>query len=191
VNLPRAWLAPLALAATWCLLQWAGGPAAWGHEGAAIGEGQVWRLLTGSLVHVNATHLTLNLAGLAGVMAVWGRELGAWRVLAAVFSGSALAVGLGLWFTAPGLAWYSGASGSLHGLFAAGVVLAVDAGRPFRLLAALGLVLKLVLETQFDTGTAELIGAPVIHAAHQWGAMGGLATALILRLMGRAPNEGR
>jgi len=181
VNLPRAWLAPLALAATWCLLQGAGGPDAWGYDRAAIGDGQVWRVLTGSLVHIHATHLALNLVGLAGVMAVWGRELGAWRVLAAVFSGSALMVGLGLWLTAPELAWYSGASGALHGLFAAGIVLATAVSTGFRLLAGLGLLLKLVLETQFGSGTADLIGAPVVHAAHQFGAISGALAALLWR----------
>lgn len=183
MSIHPAWVAPCVLAILWCLLQWAGGPATWGYERAAIDDGQVWRLLTGNLVHINATHLALNLLGLAGVTAVWGRELGSWRVLAAVFSGSALAVGLGLWFTTPELAWYSGASGALHGLFAAGLVLATGTGRLFRLVAALGLLAKLAIETRLDTGTAELIGAPVIHAAHQWGAAGGLVIALILRLM--------
>jgi len=164
-----------------CALQALGGPAYWGYDRQAIEQGQVWRLLTGQLVHLNAAHLALNLLGLAAVMAVWGRELARAHTLSGIFLGSALAVALGLWFGKTNLAWYAGASGALHGLFAAGVVLAASADRRLRAVAALGLLLKLVLEAHVNTGTAGLIGAPVIHAAHQFGALGGLISALLMR----------
>lgn len=180
----RFWLPPVLLGALWCVLQVLGGPGLWGYERLAIGEGQAWRLLTGHLVHLNAMHLVLNLLGFAGVVAVWGQELARPSVLLATFLASALATSLGLWFQ-PQLDWYAGASAALHGLFAAGIVLASGAQRMLRLTAALGLLLKLALETQIDTGTAGLIGAPVIHAAHQFGALGGALAALAWRLRHR------
>ena len=180
----RFWLPPVLLGALWCVLQVLGGPALWGYDRLAIGDGQAWRLLTGHLVHLNAMHLVLNLLGLAGVVAVWGRELARPSVLLAIFLGSALVTSLGLWLQ-PRLDWYAGASGALHGLFAAGIVLAIGAGRMLRLVAALSLLLKLVLEAHVDSGTAGLIGAPVIQAAHQFGALGGTLAALTWRLRHR------
>lgn len=173
------WWPPLLLGTLWGTLQALGGPALWGYERQAIGDGQVWRLLTGQLVHLNAVHLALNLLGLAGVMAVWGRALAQPCALLVTYLGSACAVGLGLWWLEPKLAWYAGASGALHGLFMAGIVLATETGRMLRAAAALGLLLKLVLEARLNTGTAGLIGAPVIHAAHQFGAFGGVVSALL------------
>ncbi|MEW6692560.1 MAG: rhombosortase [Pseudomonadota bacterium] len=180
------WWPPLLLGTLWGTLQALGGPALWGHERQAIGDGQVWRLLTGQLVHLNAVHLALNLLGLAGVMAVWARELTPPLTLLGMVLGSACTVGLGLWLLAPEVAWYAGASGVLHGLFAAGIVLATETGRALRTAAALGLLLKLVLEARLNTGTAGLIGAPVIHVAHQFGAFGGGMSALVWRLLRRS-----
>ncbi|MGK0674485.1 MAG: rhombosortase, partial [Halothiobacillaceae bacterium] len=177
------WWPPLLLGTLWATLQALGGPATWGYERQAIEDGQVWRLLTGQLVHLNAIHLALNLLGLAGVMAVWGRELARPTVLLGMFLGSALAVGLGLWFLEASIDWYAGASGALHGLFAAGIVLATRINRMPQAVAALGLLLKLVLEAHLNTGSAELIGAPVIHTAHQLGACGGVVSALAWRLL--------
>lgn len=164
------------------MLQVFGGPSLWGYERQAIGDGQVWRLLTGQFVHLNATHLALNLLGLAGVMAVWARELTPpWTLLGMVL-GSACGASLGLWFLMPEVVWYAGASGALHGLFASGVVLATCTSLALRAAAALGLTLKLASEAYLSTGSAELIGAPIVHAAHQFGALGGLMSALLWRL---------
>ncbi|MFZ5537738.1 MAG: rhombosortase [Pseudomonadota bacterium] len=182
----RPWWAVLLLGGLWCVLQALGGPALWGYDRQAIGDGQVWRLLSGQFVHLNAVHLVLNLLGLAGVMAVWVRELTPPLTFLAMVLGSAGAVGLGLWWLVPEVAWYAGASGVLHGLFAAGIVLATRASSELRAAAALGLLLKLVVEAHLDTGSAELIGAPVIHAAHQLGALGGVGSALIWRLLRRS-----
>lgn len=174
-----------ALCAIWVILQIFGGPERWGYERQAIGEGELWRLLTGNLVHLNARHLALNLIILTGVMTVWGRELARPATFFGLFMASALAVGIGLWTADEGLAWYVGASGALHGLFAAGIVLASGADPLFRAAAALGLLFKLALETQVDIGTSGLIGAPVIPAAHEWGSAGGCLAALLWKAAGR------
>ncbi|MEF3193162.1 MAG: hypothetical protein K6346_02935, partial [Halothiobacillaceae bacterium] len=64
--------------------------------------------------------------------------------------------------------------------------LATREGWTLRAIAALGLLLKLVLEAHMDTGAARWIGAPVIHVAHQLGAFGGVVSALTWRLLRRS-----
>ena len=180
--LVRFWGAGVLLG-LWCTLQYLGGPAWWDYARQDILSGQVWRLLSAHFVHLNTTHLLLNGLGLLAVLAVWGEALrGARPLLLAV--GMALGISLGLWFNEPQLVHYAGASGVLHGLFAAGMVLTRDIGTGWRALAALGLAAKLVAETQLNTGSAELIGAPVIHAAHQWGALWGVILALPVYWLG-------
>lgn len=163
----------------WVSTQYLGGPMLWDYSRSAIIDGQVWRVLSGHFVHINTTHLLMNSLGLLGIVSVFGQTLSSARplVLSIVI---ALGISLALWLTEPQLIHYAGASGVLHGLFAAGIVLAHDLSVRLRLVAAAALIAKLIGETQFNTGSAELIGAPVIHAAHQWGA--GLGCILALGL---------
>ncbi|MEW6445749.1 MAG: rhombosortase [Pseudomonadota bacterium] len=183
-----AWLVAIALAAIWWALQWGGGPSAWGFDRAAIQHGQIWRLLSAHAVHLNLTHLALNLLGLTAILSVWSNELRGLR-LPLLFLAGATAASAGLWWGHPELAHYAGASGALHGLFAAGLILATTTGRLFRLAAAGALLLKLALEPHLGGGAAEMIGAPVIYAAHQWGALGGGLGAALWRLTARARSS--
>jgi rhomboid family GlyGly-CTERM serine protease len=167
-----AWL----LVGLWLVLQYAGGPMLWDYARPAIAEGEYWRLLSAHFVQLNTAHLVLNLLGLLAVLGVWGDVLRGIRPMILAV-GIALGISLGLWFNETALQHYAGASGVLHGLFAAGIVLARRLDWRLRLLAAIGLIAKLVAETQFNTGSAALIGAPVIHASHQWGALFGALIA--------------
>jgi len=160
----------------WGLAQYVGGPALWDYSRAAISDGQLWRLLSGHFVHLNTTHLLMNSLGLLAIVSVFGQALGGARPVWLSIS-IGLGISLGLWFGEPQLQLYAGASGVVHGLFAAGIVLAHDLSMRFRLVAAAALMAKLILETQFNTGSAEMIGALVIHAAHQWGALWGAVLA--------------
>lgn len=162
----------------WILTQYVGGPALWDYSRSAITDGQLWRVLSGHFVHLNTTHLLMNSLGLLGIVSVWGAALHGARPLW-LSIGIGLGISLSLWLAEPQLQHYAGASGVLHGLFAAGIVLAHDLSPRFRLVAAAALLAKLIAETQFNTGSAELIGAPVIHGAHQWGALWGFALASI------------
>ena len=148
----------------------------WDYSRPAISDGQVWRVLSGHFVHLNSTHLAMNALGLMAIVSVWGSALGGARPLW-LSIGISLGLSLSLWWSEPQLQHYAGASGVLHGLFASGIVLAHDLSLRFRLIAAAALIGKLIAETQFNTGSAELIGAPVIHAAHQWGAAWGALLA--------------
>jgi rhomboid family GlyGly-CTERM serine protease len=182
----RYWAMPVAIAAIAALLQAAGGAEAWRLErGLALAE--PWRLASGQLVHLGWTHLLMNLSGLVIVWALFGRDLQAWEWAAAILAcGAGVSLGL-LWFS-PGLDWYVGFSGILHGLLAA-VVLARIFRQPSALtvLVLIGLVVKLAWE-QFaggGAGTARLIGGTVVVDSHLYGALTGAAWACLLAVTRR------
>lgn len=164
-----------------CALQVIGGPEAWRLERALVFV-EPWRLVTGHLVHVGWAHLLMNLAGAALVGFLVGHAFtaGQW---AWVMLGCVAGIDLGLLAFSPGIAWYAGFSGVLHGLVAAGAVasFARAPGTALALLAGLGVKLALEQQAAGLAGTAQLIGAPVVVDAHLYGALAGLAGALLLR----------
>ena len=155
---------------------------------AAIGDGQVWRLVTGQLIHVGPAHLAMNLAGLV-VLALLGQRQGS-RAFAPVPL-LMLCIGTGglLHAIAPDVGWYRGASGMLHG---AALWVLADAwrGAETRLqraasgVGATVLVGKVLLESlgiaAWDSSAN--IGARVVHEAHLAGT---LAAACVLLLSWR------
>lgn len=176
-----------AAAAVVALALWpeAFGYLAWNRE--AIAAGEVWRVLTGQFVHLGASHAALNLAGLAAVALVFGRDFDAvgW---AGALGASLAGVALGLQWLSPGVDWYAGLSGALHGLFAAGAVVWIRSRGGAGWLAVILLAGKLVAEAIFGPSavSAWLTGGPVLVAAHAWGAAGGFAWGLA----GRAKRGG-
>lgn len=143
----------------------------------AIAAGEVWRLLTGHLVHLGAAHLALNAAGTVLIAALVGHHLGL-RAWAATTIVCALAVAAGLWWLAPQIDWYVGLSGVLHGLLVAGAIAALASRRErvFALIVLAVIATKLAWEQALGPtpGTAALSGGPVVTEAHLFGALGGL-----------------
>ena len=91
----------------------------------------------------------------------------------------------------PELDWYVGLSGVLHGCMAAGLAAWLARARdPLVLLVAVLFAAKLGWEQwqgplPFTAGTLAL---PVIVEAHSYGALGGLAAALVLRARRGRPS---
>ena len=165
---------------------WLAGPdvtAALRYERTAVLDGQWWRLVTGHLVHADAAHLAWNLAGAALVWWLFGAEYGRLEWLVIVLA-SAAAIDIAFLGWMPGLDWYVGLSGVLHGCMAAGLAAWLARARdPLVLLVAILFGAKLVFEhwqgpLPFTAGTLAL---PVIVEAHSYGAIGGLAAALAVR----------
>lgn len=174
----RAWLWPGAIALVAILLQASGGLEAFRWE-RSLAASEPWRLVSGQLVHLGWVHLGLNLAALGLAWGWFGATLGGRGGVAASLASGA-AVMLGLTFATPGLQWYAGLSGVLHGLVAAGALAGLRR-RPGLALAVLALLAaKLAAEMlgQGSAGTARLIGGPVVVAAHLYGALGGAAFGL-------------
>jgi len=151
------------------------------YQRDAILNGELWRLLTGQLVHLGWAHLVPNLVALALIVALFARMLRP-RSWGWIYAGSFLGTSLGLLAFEPTLQWYVGLSGALHGLFAAGTVVSLrrrERGAPLLLLALLA---KLGWEQWVGSvpGSAEWIGGTVITAAHLYGTIGGALSGFLL-----------
>jgi rhomboid family GlyGly-CTERM serine protease len=160
------------------------------YERAAIGEGEIWRLLTGHLAHLGLSHLLLNLAGLLLVWYLVGPSLTLFQWLL-VLCASIAGIDAGFWWFQPQLDWYVGLSGALHGMLAAGIVAAFPARTvETRILAAV-LVSKLAYEQLIGPlpGSESSSGGNVIVAAHLYGAIAGslAAGAILIRVRARTP----
>jgi rhomboid family GlyGly-CTERM serine protease len=149
------------------------------YERGAVLHGELWRVMTCHFTHADGLHLAVNLAGLWLVSMLVGAEFAAleWLIVAIC---SMLVIGIGFVVFEPGLEWYVGLSGVLHGLLAAGAVSWASRGErvPAAVLASV-LIVKLVWEQVL--GPLPFSGRlPVIVAAHLDGAIGGAVAALVV-----------
>lgn len=150
------------------------------YDRAGLAGGEWWRLAGAHLVHLGWRHAVLDLAGLAAIAWLLGGLLGPGRWLL-VGLASAAAVDAGLWWWAPGIDWYVGLSGVLHGaIAAAGVALIRERASGGWLLLAV-VILKLAVEQWLGPLwlTAEAAGGPVVVDAHLFGALGGALAAIL------------
>ena len=185
------WGVPLALGIASFLSQ-LGGDAArdWlRFDRGAIAAGEWWRLATGHVVHLGLSHMLLNVAALALLWWLVGGSLGpaAWLAVAA---SSFAFIDAGLWIFDPRLSWYVGLSGLLHGLFAAGLVAHFRASPLESLVLGALLAVKIAFEQLVGPlpGSEASTGGAVVVNAHLYGAIGGLAAAVSLRLRGESGN---
>jgi rhomboid family GlyGly-CTERM serine protease len=158
---------------------------------AVVDAHQLWRLVTGHLVHGSVTHMALNLAGLGLLAALFPRHysLTGWLGI----TGSSLAaIAVGFVFYEPHLAWYVGLSGVLHGGLAAGAI-AWWRYESKALALALSVVLVAKLVWEQTQGALPLSGdMTVIVDAHLYGSIGGaLAGGLIWCGQHRWPWDAR
>jgi rhomboid family GlyGly-CTERM serine protease len=146
---------------------------------AAIGDGQWWRLLSAHFVHLDVEHALLNGLGVVLMWALFARDYSPLRWVA-IYLFAALTISAGLWFLNPGLEWYVGASGALHGVMTAGTLAHLRRRDLDGWILAAFIVAKLCYE-QF-AGSMPFAGAAnTIVDAHLYGAVGGLAIALFLK----------
>jgi len=181
----RRWAVPAALALAAAALELGG--ASWRatlrYERDAVLDGELWRLVSGNLVHLGPRHLVLNLTGLALIAVLDAGVLrGAHGAMLAL--GAMLGVGLGLLVASPEVGWYVGLSGALHGMLAA---LALEAAldreaRRWGIALLVGLGAKLVWEQSVGPlpYTAAAAGGPVVVDAHLHGALAGVVVGAAL-----------
>ncbi|MFO1378303.1 MAG: rhombosortase [Steroidobacteraceae bacterium] len=148
------------------------------YDRAAIRAGEWWRLATAHVAHLSWAHALLNAAALLLVLQIFRSAVRPpeWWLAGGI---SMLAIDVGLWWLEPQVTWYAGASGVLHGMFVAGLAGLWRGGehRPAIALAA-GLILKLAVEW-WHGPVADFVAAPVVTAAHRYGAAGGLVVAVV------------
>lgn len=180
------------------LTWWPQGLETWRYDRDAVAAGEYWRLMTGHLVHVGAAHYAMNLLGLVLVTELLWNGLQARHGMALLIL-SAVVIDLAMLHQYPEVAWYAGLSGVLHALWAGCALIGLRPATRFgqqnhvfafgnfseHLVNTTALVLlcgKIWIEYQTGpVGDAILpVGAPVIYAAHWYGAMAGAGYALIV-----------
>ena len=148
-----------------------------------IGQGEVWRFLSGHFAHLSWSHLALNGAGLLLVWFLIGQAytFSTWIQITLI---TIATIDVAFWTLNPELYWYVGMSGLLHGLLVAGIIprlrtLDVETG-----ILLLLLIAKIGYE-QFNgpvPGSETTSGGPVVVDAHLYGALGGVLGALLVKI---------
>ena len=149
------------------------------YDRAALGHGELWRLLTAHLVHLDLHHALLNCLGLLLMWALFARDYTP-RQWLVILLGSIAVIDAGLAVWDSTLRWYVGSSGALHGAMAAGTLAHLRRRERDGWLLAAFLAGKIVWEQ--GVGALPLSGSdPVVVDAHLFGAAGGLAAAAFLK----------
>jgi rhomboid family GlyGly-CTERM serine protease len=86
------------------------------YQRSAILEGEVWRLFTGHLIHLNLPHLLMNLLGLWLIWLLFFMHETATTLCLHRLPALLIGTSLALLLLSPELDWYRGLSGALHGL---------------------------------------------------------------------------
>ncbi|WDE13752.1 rhombosortase [Thalassomonas haliotis] len=149
------------------------------YHSSAIGQGELWRLISGHFFHTNGYHLLLNLGAMTLLFGLHGRyyRFGAYLML---FLLSALGTSIGIYYFAPELKQYVGLSGVLHGVFIWGALMDIKHQDKTGYLLLLGICLKVAHEQLYGASeeVINLIDANVAIDAHLWGAISGLIFGL-------------
>lgn len=187
IILLRTYWQPLLIASICLVLQIWGDPHWLRYQPTLVSDGELWRFFTANFIHLGWPHWALNMAGLALVFVLVGKQFTAWQWLI-ITLGSAFGVSVGLFVLNPQLGWYVGFSGTLHGLLVAGTLADVSlrSGRQRRFGALLlaSVVGKLAWEQLVGSlpGSAAIAGAPVVVDSHLYGALAGLGFGGIILL---------
>ena len=139
-----------------------------------------WRAFGHALLHLNFSHLLLNLVALACMYFLFAAAFESPLWLIVVLVSSALSA-LGMYLFNHNIEWCVGLSGGLHGLFVYAVIRSQA-----HWIWLLAIVLKIIDEQfhllqQFEWSqmSAQIIDGQVVVDAHLWGAIGGLLLVLV------------
>jgi rhomboid family GlyGly-CTERM serine protease len=182
LNGDRAYgLALLGVCAVLALLEAGGDPVrdALSYDRAGLQAGQWWRVLSAHFVHLDPNHALLNGMGVVLMWALFARDYSPGRWVA-IYLFSSLCISAGLWLWNPEVSYYVGASGSLHGVMAAGTLAHLRRRDFDGWILAVFIVIKLGFE-QYSGALPFSDSGTTLVDAHLYGAVGGLVLALFLR----------
>lgn len=180
----KNWWFPLILAIACTTLQFAGLRDAWQFDREAIEAGEWWLLLSGNVVHLNTSHLAMNMLGLGVIATLVWHHLNSLQWFVCLVA-SFLAVGIGLYVRDTGLDFYVGMSGALHGLLLAGVIVDVAKAPRSGWLLLAAIVLKLGWEQLYGAmpGSEWAAGGNVVVNSHFYGAVAGAIVGIAIVLL--------
>jgi rhomboid family GlyGly-CTERM serine protease len=150
------------------------------YERAGLARGQLWRLVTAHVIHLDLEHAALNSMGLVLMWALFARDYTP-RQWLAIVGGAVVAIDAGLWLVSSTVMWYVGSSGALHGIMAAGTWARLRRRDLEGGILAVFLVAKIGYEQL--SGALPLLSnaSGVIVDAHLYGLVGGLAVAALIK----------
>ena len=150
------------------------------YDRTGLAAGQYWRLLTAHVVHLDLEHAALNSLGLVLMWALFARDYkpGQWAL---ILLSAITAIDAGLWLRDSTVEWYVGSSGVLHGVMAAGTLAHLRRRDLDGWLLAAFIIVKVAYEQHTGALPFADSGARVIVDAHLFGALGGIAVALVLK----------
>lgn len=160
-----------------------------GFTSSSILSGEIWRIITGQLLHTNFNHVLLNLAGIILIWALHGKYYNSKHYILAVLT-SLVLVGLGLLCLTP-YNNYAGLSGILHSLIVYGGFIDIKKGDKTGWLLLLGVLAKVFYENIIGPSkyTQDLIDASVAVEAHLIGCIVGVLMGLGYLYINRKNNS--
>lgn len=182
----RHGLALLAACALIMAVQWVNGNGhALRYERAGLARGELWRLITAHVIHLDLEHAALNSLGLILMWALFARDYSP-RQWLLILLGAVASIDAGLWLVSSTVLWYVGSSGALHGVMAAGTYAHLRRRDTEGWILAAFLILKITYEQLSGALPFSDTGGGVVVDAHLYGVIGGLAVALLLHRIHRA-----
>ena len=147
-----------------------------------IVDGQLWRLITGQLLHTNFNHMLLNTGGIVLIWALHGEYYSSKNYLLLMLSCLFL-IGLGLLIFAD-YQHYAGMSAALHSFIIIGAAKDIQHHDKTGWLLLIGVIIKVGYENIYGASeqTKALINANVAVEAHLIGVVVGLLVAVFLIL---------
>lgn len=157
-----------------------------GFDPAAVARGDVWRLLTGHIVHLSWPHIVANALGLGLSIAVL-LELATPRAIcgAALFIAAGISA-VHLLVDFPSGSEFAGFSGILYGLTALAAFLLAGNDAAW----AACIALALVASTAFGLSGWNPWGFETATAAHVTGGASGIAVGIWIRIHGSSQSRG-
>jgi rhomboid family GlyGly-CTERM serine protease len=161
------------------------------YDRNAIAHGELWRLVTGNLAHLSASHLGYDLVAFLIVGSII--EVRGYRFFSTLCLSAATLIGVVLYFAEPAMRYYAGLSGvataavvylCLHGLIEKGTWRWLCAAVLVGLSAKIGIELALGKSLLFDIGKQEFVPVPLSHLV-------GAVTAVLLFVLVRLSEFGR
>ncbi|MGL4474128.1 MAG: rhombosortase [Shewanella sp.] len=151
------------------------------YQRSSVAAGAWWQIFSANILHTNAWHLAMNLAGLLIIMTLFPWRLSL-KNLWTLFLLLSLIQGIGLFWFYPTTLGFVGLSGILHGLFAYAVVQDLRRKDKWGVILLMAVAAKIIAEQTLGPQalSSQLIGARVADESHLIGAIAGLFLGLLL-----------